>query len=547
MRSRYAATLRICVLSFLLSHSLVSNGQDIGNFSLFFVNPYAYNPSYAGVEGRPALFFAHKRQWVGIDAGPQISNLSLHTPLQSYFSFGTSISTDKRGLFNTTGALVSGAYTVMLGDFKSMRFGISAGGGWNRLDLSKVTDTDDPELVRQDKNSFLQGSAGVSFHIKSFHGGIALPHLFETVHGATEGGSTLNPLQSVMVHASNRFYFDRGKHVLEPHLVYRYSNVSSSQLEAAVVYHMNNILWLGGAYKQSFGNSAFLGFHFNKTLGLGYSYTFKTGDLNTLQSPSHELQLTLLLGEKRRDLPFFSFVDTDKEKRVRHHRSVPSRQQQALAKNQQRPTTTTQPQNNTTAPVKPQQQTVIAKNEPVKKEVPVKKPEEQPVNQKPVIDPDHPVYAEINREPLHKPAIEPKSIGELPHVHDTLHPLHEEEKEKVSRLEVHADDPDEHHEDENHPHHPERHEFVKRGDHHHELHIGDYVIAGVFRSDINADHFADGLVKLGFHADYGHLTAKNLWYVFIYHSENLEETRAAAAKFRKMKIFKDAWILTVHH
>jgi hypothetical protein len=136
----------------------------------------------------------------------------------------------------------------------------------------------------------------------------------------------------------------------------------------------------------------------------------------------------------------------------------------------------------------------------------------------------------------------------MPHVADTLHPAHQEEKEKIARLDVHAENPtEEHAEPIDAAPHAERHEFVKRGNHSEELDIGDYVVAGVFRSKINAEHFAQGLNQHGFKTDHGHLTEKNLWYVYLAQTDNIEKAKAERDKYRKLKIFRDAWLLTVHH
>src|SRR6185503_11745428 len=104
----------------------------------------------------------------------------------------------------------------------------------------------------------------------------------------------------------------------------------------------------------------------------------------------------------------------------------------------------------------------------------------------------------------------------------TYDTAHHEEKARIARLEEHAADPDEHHGDaaDAHPN-AERHEFVKRGSHKEELDAGDYVVAGVFKSDVNANYYSTGLKKLGFEADYGHLTEKNLWYVYISQSNDI--------------------------
>jgi type IX secretion system PorP/SprF family membrane protein len=128
--------------------------------------------------------------------------------------------------------------------------------------------------------------------------------------------------------------------------------------------------------------------------------------------------------------------------------------------------------------------------------------------------------------------------------------LTEEEQQKheedvLNRLEDHAGDPTETH-DEEHPH-AERHEFVKRGDHVSEMDLGDYVIVGVFRSEANAKRVSDGYRNLGFsEVDYGFQSGKNLWFVHIAGSDDIEEARTARNKYRKMKMFKDAWLLTVH-
>lgn len=122
----------------------------------------------------------------------------------------------------------------------------------------------------------------------------------------------------------------------------------------------------------------------------------------------------------------------------------------------------------------------------------------------------------------------------------------QDEKERIARLAAHADDPDQHHEGGDHPN-SERHEFVKKGGHEDELDVADYVVTGVFKLESNARHFTDGLKKLGFKAKYGHLTEKAVWYVYLHQGTDINEARTERDRYRKMKIFRDAWLLTVHH
>lgn len=94
---------------------------------------------------------------------------------------------------------------------------------------------------------------------------------------------------------------------------------------------------------------------------------------------------------------------------------------------------------------------------------------------------------------------------------------------------------------------PERHETVKRGTNAQELKSGNYVIVGVFGSITNAKNYAVKLVNSGSNANYGFLTEKGLWYVHIFVGNDINETRAERDKFRKMPIFRNAWLLTVQN
>src|SRR5712664_4820859 len=82
--------------------------HDISNFTQFFLNPYTLNPSYAGVEGRTALFAGYRKQWSSIEGAPVIGTFSFHTPLNKELSFGMALANDKRGITQVS----SGVATV---------------------------------------------------------------------------------------------------------------------------------------------------------------------------------------------------------------------------------------------------------------------------------------------------------------------------------------------------------------------------------------------------------------------------------------------------
>ncbi|HMI67201.1 MAG TPA: PorP/SprF family type IX secretion system membrane protein, partial [Cyclobacteriaceae bacterium] len=247
--SRYVALLCLMV-------AFQSQAQDISNFSQFFLNPYMLNPSYVGIEGRSAFFLAYRKQWTTIQGAPVLANLSFHTPLSKRLSLGLNLNSDKRGITNTSSVLLTLGYSVPIDKETFIRFGLSAGYAYNSIDWEKVGTFTDPALsTLLTKTSTLLGNAGVSFHKKTFHAGIALPNIFQPIYLSNESFTVtaLKPFQSVVVHASNRFYFSKDKNVFEPYLIYRLNNGLPSQLEAAAIVHLQHVVWVGASYKQQFG------------------------------------------------------------------------------------------------------------------------------------------------------------------------------------------------------------------------------------------------------------------------------------------------------
>jgi len=124
----------------------------------------------------------------------------------------------------------------------------------------------------------------------------------------------IKPLQSLVVHMSNRFYFNNNKNVFEPYLLYRINGGLPSQLEVAAVLHLNHVVYIGSSYKQDFGISALGGLKINNVFAVGVSYGIQNTGTNQLSSPTYEIHLGYLFGKHKKENFAYSFVDTHKEK-----------------------------------------------------------------------------------------------------------------------------------------------------------------------------------------------------------------------------------------
>jgi type IX secretion system PorP/SprF family membrane protein len=537
-------------------------GQDISNFTQFFINPYTLNPSYAGVEGRPAVFVGYRKQWSSIEGGPTIGNVSFHSPISSRLNLGVNLTSDKRGITQVSAGMVTLAYAAIIDNETAIRFGLSAGYGTNTVDLTNAP-INDPAVANA-SNSFLVGNAGVSFHKRTFHGGVTMPNIFQPVFLSISAFNVtaLKPFQSVVIHASNRFYFNRDQNVFEPYVIYRLNNGVPSQAEVAALLHLQHAMWVGASYKQQFGISGLLGFKIQNQFAAGFSYTIKNSGANQIPAPSYEVQLGLLLGGKKKDATAYSFVDTHKEKARRKTAAEIAaekkkkqqilekkiaddrkKHEELLAKQKAEQDKKTQLAKNTPPPQKDPPKTDPIKTTP---------PKTDPVNTTPKTDSPKQEAQSFVQVPIKKDTARggPRMKQHVDVIAEQqkaeVDPQHVEEQEKIKRLETHADNPTEEHQNEQvHPH-AERHEFVKKGSHHEELDYGDYVIVGVFKGRPNAEHFSTGLNKMSFTSDFGYLTERNVWFVYIAQTDDINDAKAERDKYRKLRIFRDAWLLTVH-
>lgn len=516
----------------LLFLSSFAKAQDQTNFTQFFLNPYLLNSSYVGIDGQSSLSIIYRKQWVTINGAPTIANFSLQSPVSPRASIGLNITNDAKGLLNNSSILLTFGYNVALAKHSFIRFGISGGGAWNTIDLNKLESiNNDPAIANiLNNNASLTGNAGISLHLKSFQFGASMPTIFSPAYVSRDAFSIteIKPFQSLIFNASNRFYFNGDKHIFEPYALYRLNTGLPSQFEFAGVVHLNHVIWIGGSYKQDFGISALGGIKLKNKLAIGAAYGLQNTGVNELNSPSFEISLNFLLGKRKKDTPLYSFVNTVKEK---EKKPVKKSASELLAEKRKVEDAARKKQLEEQAKQKKvEDEAKKAQAEAKKKEAEVAKQNAEELARKTRDE------AEIakNNPPPPPPVVKVDTVQKRsqPQVTETKKEI-PPQKEVTPLPEVLPDNG--------------RHEFVKRGNHSNELEVSDYIIAGVFSSQANAERYSNGLKKLGYVANFGHLTEKRLWYVYLFQGNDINQARTERDKLRQLRMFKDAWLLTVQH
>lgn len=301
--------MRKFILFWIICLSFVNaKAQEKPIYNYFLLNPYVYNPAYAGYDYRPVLFLSYRQQWASVDGAPVTSSLVFHTPVSETIALGTSIYNDRRNILSTSNLMLSFTYKLRFDIDHYINLGLSAGAGFNSISnadeiLNDPRYTNDPAILSAMENSiYLDGQFGINYHIKGFNIGATLPRLFESeqVQSEESGQGVLDPLNAYQFIVSYRPYV-QNKITFEPTLAYRMqANDFQTYFEAGGLLNIRNAIWIGGSFRQNYGVSTLLNLNFGDKIHVGYSYDVAAGPSTGFLGSTHEFTLRLNLGEEKR-------------------------------------------------------------------------------------------------------------------------------------------------------------------------------------------------------------------------------------------------------
>jgi type IX secretion system PorP/SprF family membrane protein len=226
-------------------------------------------------------------------------------PANDRVALGFSILSDKQVLVRNTNFMGTFGYVVPITTNQSLRFGLSAGVGINKLDLTaEELNTNDPAILNASGNNFyVDGNFGVVYNNGGLRVGFALTDLFKSSSFNTESFNKfeLSNLRNRLFSASYRFDLDpMGNVSMEPYFLYRQTEDGlQDSWEAASLVYFKDKLWTGVSYKQNNGIALFLGMNLKEKFRFSYSYEFPPFNSRIISSSSHELHLGIRLGKKK--------------------------------------------------------------------------------------------------------------------------------------------------------------------------------------------------------------------------------------------------------
>ncbi len=470
----------------ILLYAWKSDAQNTPAFRQFNFNPFLFNAAYAGSNGYTEIYLVHRQQWLNFNDAPITSGFNIQYPTHKKVSLGFNFITQEVVALRNSTAMGTFAYHVPITGNQSLRFGISTGIGINNLSLEEGEDySNDQAILNAAANAYyFDGNFGVLYTLRGLQIGFALPRIFgqKNISPQELDGSRFSQLRNQFYSLRYKFNLGSGNVSLAPYVLYRKNRDGQDSWEIASTIHFKEKIWTGISYHNTNGIAFTVGANIKDRFLFGYSYEVPLSKNDFISTSSHEFHLGIRLGKKRE-----SKIAT---------------------------------KSNTT------QGNVIAKE--IKSDsIPAKDPAiEIAVENQPTANNANAVANSIKVE-----SVQPEPVStvvseetEINKENDMVVNQPSNVTPQQNKLPIQNKKP------------PQNFSLAK----------GHYLVIGAFKVMENATHYLMSLKKKGYDEVSLAINPKNdFYYVYIFSSYDIEETKKARNQYRMRKPFGEAWIFSM--
>jgi type IX secretion system PorP/SprF family membrane protein len=285
----YKTFLRISVFLWTIS----SISQQDAQYTQYMYNMNVLNPAYAGSKtGTLSASLLGRTQWVGIPGAPQTAVLSVHSPITNQMGLGVSILADKIGPINEQFLYADYSYTIPVGYYDNLAFGIKGG---ISLVNAKLSDLDlneygDANFLSNINNLQPNIGFGVFYYSDIYYVGLSIPNLLSTTYLEKGDGfeSTINKRNHMFL--TGGYVFDLSYDwKFKPSIMSKIAMGAPISLDLSANFLFDDTFEVGTSYRWGDSVSLLLNAKVTDNIRVGYSYDFTTSELNKFNSGSHEL------------------------------------------------------------------------------------------------------------------------------------------------------------------------------------------------------------------------------------------------------------------
>ncbi len=309
------------LLTLLVGGSQVQAQQE-KMFSQYMFNMLSINPAYAGSRDVLSATGLYRNQWGGLEGAPKTSTFTIDMPVnKERVGLGLQVFNDQLGLENYTGAFLSYAFRIKVGERSTLALGLQGGATsfrWNLTEAILVPGGASNDPAFANNISKILPNFGTGIYLSNDRGyiGIAAPYLIENNLTDFDSG-TMRAKQARHFYFMSGLVFGKNSVKLKPSLLVKYVTGAPIGVDGNLNIWFNDRVAIGASYRyQQFG--AFIdekgkgnNYKSDVVVGmvelqltdqfrLGYSYDHTLNGLNHdkkfLTIPTHEIMLRYEFG-----------------------------------------------------------------------------------------------------------------------------------------------------------------------------------------------------------------------------------------------------------
>jgi type IX secretion system PorP/SprF family membrane protein len=272
--------------------------------SMYFFNPLAFNPAYAGSRGSANVTAIGRFQWVGINGAPNTQFLSVHMPFKSQsIGVGLHVINDKIGSRTSQSIYADFAFAVRLNKKEDrLSFGLTGGVDINQFNFNGlvVTDPTDINYLNTYNGANPNFGLGVYYYGKRHYLGFSIPRLLSM--------SLSN--STVSTASTSRHYYLAAGYVFKlssvvdfkPSVLLKITENAPFTLDVNASFFLFERFWVGGMYRFHESAGLNIAYQVKDFMLIGYSFDYPINDLRTNNFGSHEVVLSFDLMKKKRSV-----------------------------------------------------------------------------------------------------------------------------------------------------------------------------------------------------------------------------------------------------
>jgi len=288
--------LIIFLLAFNLTHA-----QQLTQYTQYTLNSYGLNPATGGTPGCVEAKVGSRRQWIGFDAAPRSSFLSIYSfigkhtanPRKGRHCVGGYIEFDQTGPNSRIGIYPSYSYHLPLSRTTYGAVGLFAGIMQYRFDVNYVeAEMANDNVLQGSKSSLLYPDINPAalIYSKNFFIGISIKNI---------AGNKLDKVYGEQSRLSRHFYFHAGYRILTsnksfsliPSTIIKFAPFGTPAIDLNLMVDYRNKIAVGISYRNVDAIAALLRVSLGRSIILGYSFDYTLSQIKVASSNSHEVIL----------------------------------------------------------------------------------------------------------------------------------------------------------------------------------------------------------------------------------------------------------------